>query len=228
MKTAIVIDFDNTIGYFKQIVYLLNIIEKTHKKKYEQIDIDNLLKLYPNALRPKINDIFLLVCEMKEKNKIDFFGLYTANPNKKFVNMIINCIERNIYSGKNALFDFKVFSQKKDNPVKTLSQEGLIENNKPITICFIDNKRLKTTQKYEDIVSILIKCDTYKYTYDIREIGKTFDYVYYKNISKKIITKYLTQIYNGVNFANLPNQLIEMNSNHMLQLISDFCYLHRC
>ena len=45
MKTAIVIDFDNTIGYFKQIVYLLNIIEKTHKKKYEQIDIDNLLKL---------------------------------------------------------------------------------------------------------------------------------------------------------------------------------------
>lgn len=228
MKTAIVIDFDNTIGYFKQIVYLLNIIEKIHQKKYDQNDIDNLLKLYPNVLRPKINDIFLLVDEMKGKNKIDYFGLYTTNKNKKFVNMIIDFIERNIYSGKSALFDFKIFSPKKDNPVETLSQERLIKNNRPITICFIDNKKLNTNHKYENIISILIKCDSYKYIYDIREIGKSFDYCYYKHITKKIITKYLTHIYNGVNLTNLPYQLIEMNSNHLLQVVSDFCYLHRC
>ena len=71
MKTVIVIDFDNTIGYFKQIVYLLNIIELAQKRSFNQNDVDNLINLYPNVLRPRINEILTLIHQMKTQKKIN-------------------------------------------------------------------------------------------------------------------------------------------------------------
>ena len=40
MKKSIIIDFDNTIGYFSQIIYLINIIEKTYHRKMNQEDVN--------------------------------------------------------------------------------------------------------------------------------------------------------------------------------------------
>ena len=67
MKKSIIIDFDNTIGYFSQIVYLINIIEKTYLRKMNQTDLNNLLKIYNYSFRPKIFEILKFIYELKEK-----------------------------------------------------------------------------------------------------------------------------------------------------------------
>ena len=41
-EKSIIIDFDNTIGYFKQIIYILNIIEKTYKISVNQTEINTV------------------------------------------------------------------------------------------------------------------------------------------------------------------------------------------
>ena len=59
-------DFDNTIGYFSQIIYLINIVEKTYYRKMTQSDVNILLKIYSFSFRPKILK-FKFILEMKEK-----------------------------------------------------------------------------------------------------------------------------------------------------------------
>ena len=70
MKKLIIIDFDNTIGYFSQVVYLINIIEKTYSRKMTQDDINTLLRIYSNSFRPKIFEILKFIYELKVKNII--------------------------------------------------------------------------------------------------------------------------------------------------------------
>ena len=223
MKTVIVIDFDNTIGYFKQIVYLLNIIELAQKRSFNQNDVDNLINLYPNVLRPRINEILTMIHQMKTQKKINYFILYTTNRNEKFVNMVVDFIERISGQEKKYLFDLKVFSLTKDKPINNLLQENIVKSNIPVTLCFVDNKRLIFTEECDGITSVFIKCDTYKYLYDIRHIIKLFDYSIYNNLNKKIITKYFAHIYKRSVFTNLPYQINEMNSIYLINSINDFC-----
>ena len=70
MKKTIIIDFDNTIGYFSQIIYLINIIETTYQRKMKQDDINILLKIYTHSFRPKIFEILKFIQQLKEKNII--------------------------------------------------------------------------------------------------------------------------------------------------------------
>ena len=89
MKKSIIIDFDNTIGYFSQIVYLINIIEKTYLRKMNQTDLNNLLKIYNYSFRPKIFEILKFIYELKEKKIIYNLILYTKNKNEDFVKMVL-------------------------------------------------------------------------------------------------------------------------------------------
>ena len=89
---CIILDFDCTIGYFKQIIYLLNIIEKYNGIEIiENSEYFQLFDCYPYIFRPKIYDIFNLILTNKEK--IKFFILYTNNQNIEFVNLIFQYIK---------------------------------------------------------------------------------------------------------------------------------------
>ena len=96
MKKLIIIDFDNTIGYFSQVVYLINIIEKTYSRKMTQDDINTLLRIYSNSFRPKIFEILKFIYELKVKNIIHALILYTRNKNERFVKMVLVFIEEYI------------------------------------------------------------------------------------------------------------------------------------
>ena len=51
---CIILDFDCTIGYFKQIVYLLNVIEKSYDVKLlKQSEYFEVFDCYPNILDQK-------------------------------------------------------------------------------------------------------------------------------------------------------------------------------
>ena len=116
-KKSIVIDFDNTIGYFTQIIYILNIIEKTYKININQSDINAVLKNYPNIFRPKIIEILNLINILKNKEKIKFFIMYTCNSKEHFVKMIIKYICDNLLKNIN-IFDFIVFQKKNLQKIK--------------------------------------------------------------------------------------------------------------
>ena len=51
MKKSIIIDFDHTIGFFDQIIFLINIIETTYEKTLSLLEIYNILNYYPYIFR---------------------------------------------------------------------------------------------------------------------------------------------------------------------------------
>ena len=90
MTKHIVFDLDNTIGFFSQYIYVLNIIEKINKKSLTEIEIHELLIYFENIFRPMIFDIFELILFYRDKKLIKTIILYTNNVNDYFVNCIIN------------------------------------------------------------------------------------------------------------------------------------------
>lgn len=224
MTKSIIIDFDNTIGYFKQIIYIINIIEKTYNKNIEQKDINILLNKYPNIFRPKFLQILKLFGTLKKKNKIKYVIIYTCNTKEKFVNMIITYIYTNIQINKN-LFDYIIFQKKKEKNINTLKTftNNNINNHK---LCFIDNKKYYYDNTDKNIY--YITCDSYKYIYTVKDIINTFPFDYFKKINSDLIIKYFKIInkkYNINEYNNIPHRMYEMKSQNIINLINKFIHL---
>ena len=227
MKKSIIIDFDNTIGYFPQIIYLINIIETTYKRKMKQEDINILLKIYTYSFRPKIFEILKFVQQLKEKNIIHNLILYTNNKNEIFVRMVLNFIEEYIgYSNKTLnrkIFDHIVFSKTKKNLKPLINFESVYDNIET-HICFIDNKNYNYNTESKIIHIYFIECDTYKYHYTHEDIAKKMDYKIYNVLNKKLIYRYFKSIYkNKVMRENLPMKIHEFNSLYIFNLLNNFC-----
>ena len=220
-KKSIVIDFDNTIGYFTQIIYILNIIEKTYKININQKDINVLLKNYPNIFRPKIIEILNLINILKNKEKIKFFIMYTCNNKEQFVKMIINYICNNLLINPN-IFDFVVFQKKKE--VKNIDTLKKFTDNKINNhiLCFIDNKKYNYTNNN----IYYIKCDSYIYTYTIQEIINNFPFNDFKKINSNLIKKYFNFINKKKSTKNnIPLKIYEMKSQNIINLLNKFVHL---
>ena len=77
VQKSIIIDFDHTIGYFNQFIFLINIIEKTYLMSLNEQQIHSLLDYFPLVFRPKLYDIFELILLYEKDNQLTFFILYT-------------------------------------------------------------------------------------------------------------------------------------------------------
>lgn len=226
MVRAIIIDFDNTIGYFNQLVYLLNIIEKTHRRPTDKNDVSRLISLFPRILRPNIIDILKTIIDMKINNIVQFFILYTTNKNEKFVNSVIKVLEHRLEQS-HPLFDYKIFSKDSNKSMDSLI--GVSNMNtypNPYIMCFIDNKTYDYFSDDIEVKKYYIKCDSYKYNYPIEYISKKMDYLIYNKMTRKLTSKYFIEIYKKkrkTNFDNLPDQIYELNSIYILNLLHDFC-----
>ena len=232
MKKSIIIDFDNTIGYFSQIIYLINIIEKTYHRKMNQEDVNILLDIYTLSFRPKIFEILKFISELKEKNIIQNLILYTKNKNETFVKMVLSFIEEQISittvgnEKSPPLFDHIVFSKTKTKYLEPLMKIQNIFDKVETQICFIDNKNYKYETQNSRITIYFIECDTYKFYYTQDEIIKKMNYKVYSKLSKKLIYKYLKSIYkNKTTTQNIPIKIHEFNSLYIFNLLNNFCFL---
>lgn len=231
MKKSIIIDFDNTIGHFSQIIYLINIIEKTYQRKMTQEDVNILLDIYIHSFRPKIFEILKFIRELKEKKIIQNLVLYTKNKNESFVKMVLTFIEEQITFnnetvGKTPLFDHIVFSKTKTKYLEPLMKVQNIFDAGETHICFIDNKNYNYETENSSITIYFIECDTYKFYYTHDEIIKKMDYKIYSRLSKKLIYKYLKSIYkNKTTAENIPIKIHEFNSLYIFNLLNNFCFL---
>lgn len=236
MKKLIIIDFDNTIGYFSQVVYLINIIEKTYSRKMTQDDINTLLRIYSNSFRPKIFEILKFIYELKVKNIIHALILYTRNKNERFVKMVLVFIEEYIlqqaYNEKEMyMFDDIVFSETKTKQLEPLlKMKNMSYNDEDLRLCFIDNMNYNyEEQSISNITVFFIECDNYKFYYTPEEIARNMDYEIYSKLNKKIMYKYLKNIYkNKKVMRNIPFKIHTLNSLYIFNLLNNFCFLTKC
>tara|TARA_B110001450_G_scaffold139485_1_gene130714 strand:+ start:387 stop:1097 length:711 start_codon:yes stop_codon:yes gene_type:complete len=236
MKKLIIIDFDNTIGYFSQVVYLINIIEKTYSRKMTQDDINTLLRIYSNSFRPKIFEILKFIYELKVKNIIHALILYTRNKNERFVKMVLVFIEEYIlqqaYNEKEMyMFDDVVFSETKTKQLEPLlKMKNMSYNDEDLRLCFIDNMNYNyEEQSISNITVFFIECDNYKFYYTPEEIARNMDYEIYSKLNKKIMYKYLKNIYkNKKIMRNIPFKIHTLNSLYIFNLLNNFCFLTKC
>lgn len=221
---SIIIDFDNTIGYFDQIIYLFNIIEKILNIKLNKEHIFLLLDIYPFVFRPKIFEIFHLINSYKNNKNITYFILYTCNHNENFVEIIIHYLENKLNF---TLFDFKLFNKNKIKNIEFIQLQTSNVINLNSSLCVIDNKFFN----YKNKNIKYIHCEDYIYNYDVKEIIKLFPYNLFI-IKKEDIQNYFKFIYKQKSkktkkskFYQLPRQSYELNINYIIHSLHSFSLL---
>ena len=180
MDKNIVFDFDETIGYFDQIIEMIKYTKKTSKE-----EIFNFLKTFPFVFRTSIFDIFYYIVRLKKEKKIKNVILYSNNNNDVFIGFVLSFIHEKLNYN---LFDASISINQTHNKNKNITDllnysSGLL--NKNSSIFFIDDK------EYQDMKSIqyYIKCESYKYVYSKLEIEKKLNIIIPVSRDKKIISQ---------------------------------------
>jgi hypothetical protein len=162
MDKNIVFDFDETIGYFDQIIELIKYTKKTSKQ-----EIFNFLKTFPYVFRTSIFDIFCYIVRLKKEKKIKNVILYSNNNNDVFIGIVLSFIHEKL--------NYNLF----DVSLAPLAEN--IFNNSNIT-----NKKL--LDLFNNIIFNSIIYDFYYICIDILDIHKYKNNLInkYNNISEKI------------------------------------------
>lgn len=222
----IIVDFDHTIGYFRQIIYILNIIETHFIQGLTKENVFHILDKYPYIFRPKIHNILEYISS--NKRHITFFILYTFNNNKKFVYLIIEYIKQKL-NLSDELFDYKIFqgSTKNGKSIEYLESQIMpnnsIKSDNTIDLyCYIDDKRynamIRNNVQY-------IHCERYVFHYAQRDIVRAFPFNVIQ-IHKSILKKYMKKYDDEKRPPNcLPRGSFVLSSLNLLALIDDF--IHR-
>tara|TARA_B110000467_G_C18290479_1_gene464473 strand:- start:499 stop:1164 length:666 start_codon:yes stop_codon:yes gene_type:complete len=218
VQKSIIIDFDHTIGYFEQIIFIINIIEVTYRVKLKKEQLHILFKCFPFIFRPKLFDILKLVLYLQKDEKIVFFILYTRNTQPHFVEAVVSFMESTL--NFHPLFQFKLFEKTKIKRIETIHDE--IKNNiHSHVLCFIDNTFFPCYNQNKE--TKYIKCETYIYDYKVKDILALFPYYMFKGINENILHDYIRhKKRNKSRKKGLPYQLYELNSVFVYQSISDF------
>lgn len=168
MDKNIVFDFDETIGYFEQIIEI--IIHKTSKidatKDVTKTDVFELFTLFPLVFRTNIFDIFHYIVRLKKERKIKSVILYSSNNNDTFIGYVLSFIHQKL---NYTLFDTSISLNQTHTKNKNLSDllkysNGLL--TKKSSIFFIDDKEHNEMK----CIKYYIKCESYKYVYSNKTI----------------------------------------------------------
>ena len=223
MKKSIIIDFDHTIGCFEQLVFLINVIEKTYHTTLKEEQIHGLLEKYPLVFRHKLFEILQLILFYEKSNYITFFILYTCNNRPQFVNCIIHYMKKKLEIVHSNLFHFVIFETTRVKNGKRLLETIPKEYHSSHYFCFIDNH----CHKFEPCLNEMkyIKSETYIYDYHLQDILLLFPYSLFEKINKPLLSSYLSYQKTRKNKKKLPYPLYEMNSSFILQSIRDFISL---
>ena len=202
MNKNIVFDFDETIGYFEQIIDIIK-----HTKKTSKLEVFEFFNLFPLVFRTNIFDIFNYIVRLKKEKKIKSVILYSNNNNDVFIGYVLSYIHNTL---NYPIFDISISLNQTGNKNKNLSDllnysNGLL--NKKSSIFFIDDK------EYDDMKSIkyYIKCESYKYVYfnsfikDKLNIDISLNEYKTKPISQSIYTIISKEIINKIRLFVLIN-----------------------
>lgn len=217
MKKSIIIDFDHTIGYFPQIIFLINIIETIYENTIPNSHLHMLFQSFPLIFRPKLLEIIKLILFLQKNDKLLLFILYTCNNKPHFVEMVVSFLKKQL--NQDVIFQYILFEKTKHKNMNTLIKE--IKEIEAYELCFIDNK----TYHYNNNNTKYISCEKYIHHYEIDTILEIFPYTTFEKINKSILISYLEAQNNKSQKKRryiLPYSLYEMNSSFIYQSIHDF------
>lgn len=217
---SVIIDFDNTIGYFDQLIYIINIIEKVNSHPIMEFELFTILDQYPNIFRPLIREIFDIILYNKKDCNIHLFVLYTCNNNETFVKHITRYLQKKL--NKHHIFDYTIHEKTKTKNIHSIVHETKLNIDENV-LCFIDDKVFD----YENEVNVkYIKCESYVYNYDIKDIIYMFPYKYFSKIDANLLKKYFYVINKKKRkkkkISILPLKAYELNSQHILYILRSF------
>ena len=215
---SIIIDFDNTIGYFDQIIYIINIFERVYTQEILDLELFKILDQYPNVFRPYLKDIFDLILFHKDNKNIELFVLYTCNSKSNFVNRIAKYLQ--IKFKKSIIFDYTIYEKSKTKSLNTLLNETNIDIQDNV-LCFIDDKSFD----YQNNPNIkYIKCESYIYNYELKDIIYNFPYEEFNKISSMTLKKYFDVIYKKKKKrkSHLPLTAYKINSEYIMFVLNSF------
>jgi len=133
----VVIDLDETLGYFIQLSMTFNSLNKyinnyqKNKCKITQSDFNDILDLYPEFIRPNIIQILNYLKDKKDKKICDKIIIYTNNRGQSlWISEILSYFEKKI--------NYKLF----DQVIRPFKINGEI----------IESGRTSCTKKYKDFI----------------------------------------------------------------------------
>ena len=182
MDKNIVFDFDQTIGYFEQIIEIIIYTKKTSKTDVTKDDVFNLFALFPLVFRTNIFDIFNYIMRLKKERKIKSVILYSSNNNDTFIGYVLSFIHQKL---NYTLFDTSISLNQTHTKNKNITDllkysNGLL--TKKSSIFFIDDKEHDEMK----CIKYYIKCESYKYIYSNKMIEEKLKL---NNEITRIITK---------------------------------------
>lgn len=199
-KKTIVFDLDETIGHFKQLYCLYQIIVKTTDYAIDQGKFNQIVDLYPEFFRIGIFSIFELLCRKRRQQMVDSLYIYTNNKCEgNWVKMITGYISSKVCPGEQ-LFDdhilaFKIRDQiveiRRTNETKTYGDlvKCMMLPEEDIEVCFIDNTEY--TRMCERKVYYIVP-SPYYHSLKNAEIMRRFFHLPFLSFSekKRVETKY--------------------------------------
>lgn len=157
----IVIDFDQTIGYFDQLNTIYQYFELLYM---EQKCPKQIIHDMQYIFRPQILDIIKTILRCRDENKIQKFYLYTKSKQKHTISRVIKFI-KNQLKYKYKIFDDIIVSKNKQKSFNDIFFD--VNNRKDSNICVIDDKKHEWLLR--DNV-FYIHCIPYYYLYDLESI----------------------------------------------------------
>jgi hypothetical protein len=210
MNRHIIFDLDETIGFFKQFVFILNIAEATTTPDY-----DMYFELFEECFRPHIFDIFRFILKKRQSKHLKYIILYTNNKQDFFIQKVIRYMNKKT---KAVCFDYIItFNTKRLHKHK--SYEDLLHCVPTLSrndeLLFIDDKA-HTYMKHPKVV--YFKCEKYIRQWTRERIQKT--------LSSILTDTTVAQKLNAYVFLEkeLPKSIYEGMSKKMLHTIEIFIY----
>jgi hypothetical protein len=152
MSKTILFDLDQTLGFFEQMIHIMN---------YSDLTCHELLTLFPEFFRPLLVDFLKGLIPHKHSGKIKSILIYSNNNNETFVKSVIDSLH--VFLGE-VLFDDVITlndprrkKRQKDYHDLLSIQEGSLDHS---ILCFVDDKR-HPLMNHPNVV--YIQCEGYRY-----------------------------------------------------------------
>ncbi len=156
----IVFDLDQTLGFFDQMVYIIN---QTRAEIYAP-----LFELFPEIFRPQLFELLHSLPLLKKNKRVNGIVLYSNNRNEDFVKQLIQYIHSKLGC---SLFEPVLTYHSPERTTREKSYHDLfacIKDGNTHLFCFIDDKY---HERMNHVDIYYIRSEAYQYILEEKEVN---------------------------------------------------------
>jgi len=162
MKNKIIVfDLDQTLGFFDQMVYIIN---QTRMELYAP-----LFELFPEIFRPQLFELLHSLALLKKNNRLKGVALYSNNRNDDFVRQVIQYIHMKLGC---LIFEPVLTYHSAERTSRDKSYQdlfGCIKDSSTHLFCFVDDKY---HERMNHVDIYYIHSEAYQYVFEEKEVNK--------------------------------------------------------